>query len=159
MILDRLENACLYRRLGARIAAAFDYLCATDFRQLLDGRYELDGDRLFAMVQRYVTRPPSAAKWEAHRQYVDVQYVVEGVERIGYAPLVDGLPVVEAYDAAKDLAFFDAGGDLVTVRAGSFAIFTPQDLHAPGLAAESSGPAEVRKVVVKCRVDALESRL
>jgi YhcH/YjgK/YiaL family protein len=153
MILDRLDNASMYRSLGPRIAAALDYLRQTDFSQMADGRYELDGDRLVAMVQRYRTRPPAEAKWEAHRQYLDVQYLAAGAERIGYASLRPDLAVVQAYDEAKDVVFFDVAGSLFEVSAGSFAIFAPQDIHAPCLAAGAPPtPADVLKVVIKCRV-------
>jgi YhcH/YjgK/YiaL family protein len=153
MILDRLENAALYRPLGVRIALALDYLGRTDFSRTAEGRHELDGDRVFAIVQRYRPKPLAEARWEAHRQYVDVQYVAEGLERMGYAPLADGLPVERAYDSEKDVVFFDVEGDLFTLGAGSFAIFTPSDIHAPSLAADmSAATAEVCKVVVKCRV-------
>jgi YhcH/YjgK/YiaL family protein len=153
MILDRLENAALYRSLGTSIALALDYLGRTDFSQTPEGRYELDGDRVFAIVQRYRPKPAAEGRWEAHRQYLDVQYVAGGVERIGYAPLVDGLPVQRAYDSQKDVVFFDVQGDLFTVPAGGFVIFYPTDVHAPCLATEPSVAAvEVCKVVVKCRV-------
>ena len=153
MILDRLENAGLYRPLGKEIALALDYLCRTDFSQTPNGRYELDADRVFALVQRYRPKPLAEARWEAHRQYVDVQYVVQGFERIGYTPLVDGLPVQQAYDSQKDVVFYNAKGDFLTVSAGSFAIFTPHDVHAPGVASDlAEAASEVCKVVVKCRV-------
>jgi len=153
MILDRLENAAIYRSLGARIVLALDYLGRTDFAGMPNGRYELDGDRVFALVQRYRPKSPTEARWEAHRQYVDVQYVAEGVERMGYAPLGDGLPVPPGYDAEKDVIFFDVQGDLFTLRAGGFAIFHPSDVHSPGVATDpSAAAAEVCKVVVKCRV-------
>ncbi len=113
MILDRLENAALYRSLGAEIALALDYLGGTDFSQTPEGRYELDGDRVFALVQRYRPKPPAEARWEAHRQYVDVQYVAEGLERMGYAPLADGLPVQRVYDSQKDVVFFEVQGDFL----------------------------------------------
>jgi len=154
MILDRLQNASLYRGLGARIAAALDYLCAGDFTRLLPGRHELDGDRLFAIVQRYRTKPLVDAVWEAHRRYLDVQYVAEGIERMGYVPLDARLAIKQPYDAGKDVVLFDAWGDLFEVAAGSFAIFAPQDVHAPGLVAGPSAvPAEVLKVVIKCQVE------
>jgi biofilm protein TabA len=154
MILDRLENAAAYEGLAPRIAAALRYLQGTDFAALADGRYELDGDRLFAIVQRYQTKPSADAAWEAHRRYIDVQYVVEGAERIGYAALRDGLRAAKPYDAEKDVAFFDARGDLFELAVGSFAIFGPQDVHAPGLAAgRPEAPGGVLKVVVKCRKD------
>src|SRR5512136_2246735 len=62
MILDRLGNAAFYRPLGPRIAAALDWLRATDIAALADGRYELEGDRLAAIVQRYRTRPLPKAR-------------------------------------------------------------------------------------------------
>jgi YhcH/YjgK/YiaL family protein len=153
MILDRLENAALYRPLGARITLALDYLGRTDFSRIPEGRYELDGDRVYAVVQRYRPKPLAEARWEAHRQYIDVQFMAEGVERIGYAPLDEALPVERAYDSQKDVVFFVAQGDFLTVRAGDFAIFYPTDVHAPCLASQTPAPIDVCKVVVKCRVE------
>jgi len=153
MILDRLENASMYRALGTAIAAALDYLRQTDFSQVPDGRFELDGDRLVSIVQHYRTKPLAEAIWEAHRQYVDVQYLVQGAERIGYASLRDDVPAKEPYDASKDAVFYDVRGDFFELRAGEFAIFTPRDIHAPGLAVTpSEASAMIHKVVVKCRV-------
>jgi YhcH/YjgK/YiaL family protein len=153
MILDRLENAGFYRSLGPRIRLALDYLGRTDFAQVPEGRYELDGADLFAIVQRYATKPVEAARWEAHRNYTDVQYVVEGMERMGYTPLRNGLAEQQAYDPQTDSVFYQASGDLFNVTAGQFALFTPQDIHAPGLTGDAAGqPQPVCKVVMKCRV-------
>jgi len=153
MILDRLENASWYRALGPEIASALEYLQKTDFSQVPDGRHELDGDRLFAVVQRYRTKPLAEAAWESHQKYVDVQYLVQGAERIGYAGLCDDVPVLRPYHAEKDVVFYDAKGDFLEVREGSFAVFAPHDIHAPGLcSALGDAPATVQKVVVKCRV-------
>ncbi len=153
MILDRLENADMYRALSGEMALAFDYLRKTDFRKLAEGRQEIDGDRVYAVVLRYRPKPLADAMWEAHRRYIDVQYVAAGIERMGYTPLRGDLPVRQAYDAKKDLVFYDAAGELFEVRAGGFAVFAPHDVHAPGLATDSpQTAAEVFKVVVKCRV-------
>ena len=154
MNLDRLENAGFYHSLGPGLKRAFEYLARTDFVQVPDGRYPLDGDELFAIVQRYQPKPLAAAMWEAHRKYIDVQYVAEGIERMGYAPLDDRLPVRQDYDPQRDLVFYDAQGDLFEVPAGLFVIFTPQDVHAPSLASGQADPAQpVCKVVVKCPAD------
>jgi len=157
MILDRMANADRYRSLGRWIAEAFDYLQRTDFSSMADGRYELEGDHLAAIVQRYRTKPLSEALWEAHRRYIDIQYVVEGVERMGYAALDKSLCVRQPYSEAKDYVLFAAQGDLFHVPSGSFAVFGPQDIHAPGLAA---GPGEdsgkVLKVVLKVAVESDE---
>ena len=153
MILDRLENAAQYRPMGANIAAALDYLRRTDFSQMPVGRHEVDGDRVFAIVQRYRPKPLAQIAWEAHRQYIDVQYVAAGMERMGYVPLGDGLTVRQPYVAEKDAILFDADGQLFMVSAGQFAIFAPNDVHAPGLTTGTADDsAEVCKVVMKCRV-------
>jgi biofilm protein TabA len=153
MILDRLTNAEFYRPLGPRIASALDYLGRTPFWDTPDGRYELDAANVYAIVSRYQPKPPADAVWEAHRQYIDVQYVAEGVEQIGYAPLRDGLSVRTPYDEKKDSILYDAAGCFFDVPEGSFAIFTPGDVHAPGVAAGlNEAVSRVCKVVVKCRL-------
>jgi YhcH/YjgK/YiaL family protein len=153
MILDSLQNSAAYRTLSPEIALAFDYLCRTDFTTMPEGRYDLEGDRVYAIVQRYCPKPLAEAKWEAHRRYLDVQYLAEGVERMGYALLRDGFIIQKDYNVEKDVVFYKTEGDLLTLRAGSFAIFAPQDVHAPCLALDDSQPsAKVCKVVVKCRL-------
>jgi biofilm protein TabA len=154
MILDRLENADLYRGLGNNIAVALDYLRQTDFSKVPTRRHEIDGDRVFAIVQRYQPKPFSQMVWEAHRKYTDIQFVVAGAERMGYAPLSDKLSVRQDYSDEKDAILFDAKGQFFNVCAGDFAIFTPTDVHAPCLATDlPDAAAEVFKVVVKCRVE------
>jgi YhcH/YjgK/YiaL family protein len=153
MILDRLENAELYRPLGSKIALALDYLCRTDFSQVPNGRHQIDGDDVYVLVLRYRPKPLVEAMWEAHRQYVDVQYMAAGAERMGYAPLCNGMLVRTAYNPEQDGILYEAQGDFFEVRAGSFAIFTPHDVHAPGIASElADASAEVCKVVAKCRL-------
>lgn len=154
MILDQLHHALMYRCLSPRIAAALDYLRETDFSQVSEGRHELDGDRLVAIVQRYQSRPHSEIIWESHRRYIDVQYIVTGTEQMGYVGLRPNLPIKQPYDEAKDVVFYDTQGSLFLATPGTFAIFFPHDVHAPGLAAGSPPtPAEVFKVVMKCRVE------
>jgi YhcH/YjgK/YiaL family protein len=152
MILDRLENRALYRSFGRRLFEALEYLAVTDIRALQLGKQEIEGDRLFAVVQRYRPKTPAEARWEAHRKYIDVQYVASGAERIGYAPLREDTPLEEAYDAARDAVFYQAQGILLPVPAGSFAVFTPHDIHAPCLLPDScpGSGEEVLKVVMKC---------
>ena len=153
MILDRIENAAMYRPLGTNIARALDYLGRTDFADLAPGRYELDGDRVFALVSELELTAAAEAVWEAHRKYLDVQYVARGTERMGRASLRNDVRVTQPYDARTDAALYDVSGDLFTVGEGSFVIFTPQDIHAPGLLVEqAAAPQFVRKVVVKCRL-------
>lgn len=146
MILDQLGNASFYVNLHPRIGRALEVLSDRAFLGKAPGRYELEGEKLFAMIQEYPTKPVELGRWEAHRKYIDVQFVAAGVELIGYAPL-STLEVVEPYDGEKDVMFLKGSGSFLRVDAGMFAIFYPQDAHMPTLAVEGSGP--VRKIVVK----------
>ena len=150
MIIDRLSNSSPLFQLPARLARALEYLRATDMRSVPSGRHDLDGDWLFALVQEYTTRAPDQCVWEAHRRYIDVQFMAVGAERMGYAPL-SAMREREPYDAARDVMFFEPGTEFVTIREGMFAIFGPEDVHSPGHVAGT--PRLVRKVVVKAAVD------
>ena len=70
------------------------------------------------------------AEWEAHRRYADVQYILEGAERMGHALLHEGLAVKKPYDEHDDAALFDAHGSFFRVGTGEAAIFLPHDIHA-----------------------------
>jgi biofilm protein TabA len=146
VIIDTLDNIAGNGLLTGRLAQAVDFLRTADVARLPTGKHEIDGARLFALVAEYVTRPLRECKWEAHQTYTDVQYIVRGVERMGYVP-IETARVRTPYDPARDVAFFEPGGDFVTVRAGMVAVFGPRDVHAPGV--EADGAAPVRKVVIK----------
>jgi biofilm protein TabA len=150
MILDHLARADRYRGGHAGIATAFDYLRTVDFSKLVDGRNAIDGDWLFAMLNRYRTKPHAEAVWESHRKYIDVQYLVSGSEWMGYVPLDRAPMVAMPYDAPRDVAFYAAGTDGFLMTAGQFAVFFPEDIHAPGLMGGKA--VDVVKVVVKVAV-------
>jgi YhcH/YjgK/YiaL family protein len=149
MIIDGIKNAALYQGLNAGIRTALDYLAKTDFSAMAPGRYDIDGSNVYALVQQYETKPREKGLWEAHRRYIDVQFVAAGIEVMGYAPL-GNCNVTQEYSSEKDCAFFSGNGDYVTARAGTFVIFFPEDVHMPCLV--SDGPVTVRKVVVKVAV-------
>ena len=149
MIIDTLKNAGLYRGLGERVAAGLDFLVSQDLASLPPGKIELRGNDLYALVQTYDSRPIELAKWEAHRKYIDIQLIVSGVERLGYAS-VDTLTVTEPYDEEKDYMLLDGPGQYARAEPGTFLIFYPHDAHSPGVAIDS--PSKVKKVVVKVRV-------
>ncbi len=149
MIVDLIGNRGWYQGLGADIACALDYISATEFSSMPDGRYEVRGDDIYATVQRYQTKPIEQGLWEAHRRYVDVQFIAAGTERIGYAPL-HNLAILSPYDAAKDILFLGGSGEYINARAGTFLVLYPQDAHMPCLSSGAAGP--VVKVVVKVAV-------
>ena len=128
------------------MALALDYLQKTDFSRVKPGRYELDGDRVYALVQHRETRPRKGSLWEAHRRYIDIQHVFDGLELMGYANIA-ALKVAEEYDESKEAVMLRGKGDFVTVPAGTFVIFFPEDAHMPSVALKAS--ASVKKVVVK----------
>ena len=150
MIVDSLDNADLYRNIHPLLGRAFDFLRGTDLSELDCGRHPLDGDRLFALVQEYETKPAEQGEWEAHRKYWDLQYIAVGVERMGYVN-IRSMAVKSPYNDAKDIEFFNGQGQLVTVGMGMFTIFGPQDVHAPGLALDC--PVAIRKILMKVSVN------
>ena len=151
MIVDVLANAERYHSLHPRLAAAFDYLAAFD-PATPDGKYPIDGDAVYAQVQSYATKPAAEKKWESHRRYLDVQYLVSGRERMTVAPL-GALAGATSYNDTKDVINYTGptgAASSLYVEGGQFAIFFPQDGHQPGVEADTSaGNEAVRKVVVK----------
>lgn len=149
MILDTLDAASRYAGLHPRFQAAFDFLRSTDLASLADGRHELDGAALYANVDRVPGRGREAAKLEAHRRYIDIQYMVSGAEEIGWLPLGCCESVDLPYDADRDVGLFaDAPSAWVAVPPGHFVIYWPDDAHAP-----LAGTGDLVKVVVKVAVD------
>jgi YhcH/YjgK/YiaL family protein len=149
MIADRLVNAHRYSNLGPRIARAFEFLEQTDLDAAADGRHDIEGADLFALVQHYTSKTEAEGAWEAHRTYADLQFVVAGEERIGYGPIerFEG----RGHNSEKDLEFFTGQGDILTLEAGGFVLLWPGEVHMPQLAV--TAPAPVKKIVVKIRVD------
>lgn len=145
MIIDGISNASLYYVLGSGIEAALRYLEVTDFSKIEPEKHDIGGG-CFAIVQDYQTAPREEKRWEAHRDYIDVQYVASGAELMGYAG-IEALRVVEDYDDSKDATFLAGDGSFVTARAGTFVLLFPHDAHMPGIAID--GPKAVRKVVMK----------
>lgn len=148
MIIDHLKNASQYVGTDKRLAAALRYLQDTDLASVPPGRYEIDGSDVFALVQEYDSKLKEKGYWEAHRQYIDVQYVAKGAELMGYAHLDRLRP--GAYDATRDFLPLEGEGDFFEVREGTFVILSSQDAHMPGIALTL--PQPVKKVVVKVRV-------
>jgi YhcH/YjgK/YiaL family protein len=151
MILDHLDNAERYFPMHAGFRAAFDFLRKTDFSGLSAGRHEVDGERLFLVMNRTQGRGREASKLEAHRRYIDIQYTLTGPEEIGWRPTPTCVEVDTPFHEENDYAFYtDPSEAWFTVDAGRFAIFYPEDAHAP--LAAPPGRALV-KAVMKVAVD------
>lgn len=147
MILDTLGNAAKYAGLKVGISEAFGFLDQPGLAELPDGKYEIAGDRVYAIIAREDGRKAEDGELEGHRKYIDIQYVISGDESMGWKNR-EGLVNSVEYDKEKDLEFFEgAPGSIMRVPPGSFAVFLPTDAHLPLIGA---GP--IHKVVVKVAV-------
>jgi YhcH/YjgK/YiaL family protein len=150
MIIDKIENAHLYKELSKRIEKAFEYIKATDLKKINPGKYEIDGENIFALISEYKTKSEQEGKLEAHRKYIDVQYVISGEEKMGYVPL-NGQQILEPYKEENDIIFFTGDKSFTKVSSGMFAIFFPEDVHMPGITTKES--LSVKKLVIKVRTN------
>ena len=153
MILDQLSASAAYESLHPLVPQAFAYLCSFAVKTA-DGKYELQGQDLVAIVQRYQTAPSVDKLWEAHQIYGDIQVVYQGLEYCGHNDQAT-LVVTKPYIAEKDVEKYAAPSGpfaLLTLGRGNFAVFHPQDGHQPGVQVDA--PAEILKVVIKFRLKA-----
>lgn len=151
MLLDQLSASSAYESLHPLFPKAFAYLRAFDVKTE-DGKYELQGQDLVAIVQRYRTAPSAEKLWEAHQVCGDIQVVYQGLEYCGHADQKT-LTVTKPYLAEKDVEKYAAPttpSALLTLGRGNFAVFHPQDGHQPGV--QIDAPAEILKVVIKFRL-------
>lgn len=149
MIFDKIENAHLYAKTHAGINKALNYLKNTNFLELANGKHEIEGDAIFAIVNEYETKTLGEILLESHLKYIDVQYIAQGVEQIGFTTFNNQKPI-KLYDSADDYMLFKEPYNLITLNKGMFAIFYPDDIHIPGLMADTI--SKVKKVVVKVKV-------
>lgn len=148
MILDTLANAARYTGFKAGISEGFGFLDQPGVANLEPGRYEISGDRVFAIVEKNEGRKIADGKLEAHRNYLDIQYIIRGDESMGWSPLAD-LIGSEGYDEKRDLEFFtDEAQSIVKVPQGSFTVFLPTDAHLPGI-----GTGPIHKIVIKVAIN------
>lgn len=156
MVFDRLENAKQYYGLGAGIETVLRYFEQfSDDGKDLPEKVSLDGEKVFLIGLNYIGGEEDGSELEAHREYVDVMYVVEGEEKFYHKPFVDVERITTAYDAEDDctMAAIDPDSAAVHFPAGHIAIFFPQDAH---LAAQFwQAPCRVRKWIAKVRLDTL----
>lgn len=148
MIIDKIENAQLYYGLSEGIKQGLQYLEENDLSKVENGNYEIDGENLFVSVQDYQSKLESEGKFEAHKKYTDIQFIIKGHERLGYGNISDFAPL-SVYDEEKDIEFLVGEGDFAHAKEGYFLIFMPQDAHMPCISFENS--EYVKKAVVKVK--------
>ncbi len=149
MIKDTLLNAEVYYGLSEGIEKGLEWLLVTDFGSIPDGRYVIDGNKVYANVQSYETKLD--ALYEAHRDYIDIQYMISGVEKIGVVNY-EKCEVVEEYDKENDIEFLKPkrAEEFLLLQKEGILILYPHDAHKPSIAIEN--PQQVRKAVVKVHI-------
>ena len=149
MIIDVLDNADRYLGFNKGFRRAFSFLMRDDLLKLEPGKYKVDSDRVYAIVEDAQGRNKNDAQLEAHEKYIDIQLVVDGTDKMGWKLKSSCTDVSVPYDEKKDIRFFKDEPDAwLPVSAGTFAIFLPDDAHMPLI---SEG--RLRKVIMKVAVD------
>jgi biofilm protein TabA len=141
MVLDTLEHSKKYASLHPAFARAFEFLNGPECPGLVAGaaleeaghrRHAIDGDLLYLSLDRTEGRGRDGARLEVHRRYIDIQLTIDGDEEIGWRPLAACATPDGQYDSARDVGFFtDRPESWLSLPAGYFAIFFPDDAHAP----------------------------
>jgi biofilm protein TabA len=150
MIIDSMENADKYYALNPFFEKAFDYIRNADLEGIAAGKYDIDGDYVRAIISAKpgMSAAESILKFECHNKHIDIQYCINGKETIGWKPRASCLAPKGDYNADKDVLLFnDVPDTYFSLTNGQFAIFYPEDVHAPMI-----GEEEIRKLVIKVRI-------
>ena len=150
MIFDNMKNCALYYGANKNFEKAFDFIKYAVSENLPVGKYELDSTQVYASVQEYETKLPENGKFEGHRNYIDIQYVVSGAEAIDVMDVGKAVAKTE-YDPVKDFQLYENSENCnkCAIEAGEYGIFFPHDIHKPGMAYGEIAP--VKKIVVKVK--------
>ncbi|MFW2488910.1 YhcH/YjgK/YiaL family protein [Clostridium chromiireducens] len=148
MICENININRNYSSINKNFEKAFEYLRGQNLKELAVGKYEIEGEKIFAMIQEYTTEREEQKNWESHEKYIDIQLIVDGQEVMGFAP-VSCLEIKEDFRMDKDLIFYNetTNGANIKFKSGDYAIFFPEDGHKPGCALNEC--SKVKKVVVK----------
>ena len=150
--INKREFAVAYFKNKERWEKAFKFLKNSDLMKLEPKRYDIDGDNLYATISEYNTKNEETTKFEAHRKYIDIQYIIKGKEIMNLTPRALVKDVVTPYDSAKDIEFMNVEKMVNhTATPAIFFIFFPTDAHRPGIKDGVNAP--VRKIVIKVKVD------
>jgi len=148
MIIDTLANAEKYIHLHPLFAKAFEFINQQNLKEIVIGKYPIDGVNLHASVSEKQGTGKPEAKFEAHNHCIDIQLCISGTETIGWKPRQDCVDIATPYNPEKDVTFFnDKPGTYFELHDMQFAIFYPEDVHAPMI-----GEEVIKKMVVKVKL-------
>jgi len=149
MILDSLKSAPNYYNLNPRFKEAFDFIEKNDLKGMDPGKYFLDGEKLYITIADFDGKPAEAAKLEAHKKYIDIQLVLSGQETMGWSTIENCKNEIDPYNSEKDIIFYtEKPSTYLIVNPEEFAIYFPEDGHAPGIS-----HSRIKKAIVKVLVE------
>lgn len=154
MIRAMLKDAERYYILGEGVRKAIEYIRGNDLLALPPGRYPIDGERIFALIQEPETQPQKTAAFENHLKHADLQMTLRGTEYVGYCP-TEKLTPKGAYNEETDVQLYEGTSDVLMhcATGKSFSLFFPEDGHQPYVTLGE--PEKIKKVVIRIRLDML----
>lgn len=147
MIIDDIKNFSQYSNLNEKFNIVEKFLQENNLEEMKVGSYEIQGRDIYVNIDEYTTKKTSVP--EAHRNYIDIQMVLCGHEKIGYASIADGKTEIE-YDENRDIEFLSADCEFFKADSSRFFIFYPQDLHQPCI--EDGESSQIKKAVFKVKI-------
>jgi biofilm protein TabA len=149
MIIDTVKNASKYFSAHPLLANAFQYIQQTDLLNAEAGKSDIsEGVKAIISNGPGKTKEASLAKFECHNKNIDIQLCISGNETIGWKPREKCVSPNGEYNEEKDVLFFnDTPDTFFQLTDGQFAIFFPEDVHAPMI-----GDAEIKKLVIKVKI-------
>lgn len=152
MIFDNIKNCKMYYGVNSKFEKAFEFIQKAVDEKLETGKYEIDGKEIYASVQNYDSKLKENAKFEGHKNYIDIQYIIDGRELMGCLE-ISKADTKSEYNPEKDVTFYNESeiASYCVAEQGDFCIFYPHDIHCPGVAFDNS-PTNVKKIVVKVHI-------
>jgi biofilm protein TabA len=149
MIIDTLQNASKYFSLHPQFAKAFEYINATNLQNQEDDKVEIaEGLKAIFSNAPGKTAETSLLKFECHNSNIDIQLCINGTETIGWKPREKCVTHNGEFNIEKDVQFFSDAPDMFfQLTNGQFAIFFPEDVHAPMI-----GEGNIKKLVIKVKI-------
>ena len=148
MNLSELQNKNRYINLHPLFGKAFAFLEKENLSQLPEGKLEIDGDDLFAIISKPGTSAEEIPKLEAHKKYIDIHYIIAGTELFGWKDLNDCKGVEGEFDFEKDYVLYnDQDFTNLLLNRNAFVVVYPEDAHSPGIKTE-----QLHKVVLKIKL-------
>jgi len=149
MIVDTIQNAPKYFSVHPLFAKAFEFIQQTDLANAPDGKLDIaEGLKAIFSNKKGMTAEASVAKFECHDKHIDIQLCIRGVETIGWKPREKCVRENGGYNVEKDVQLYNEQPDMYfQLTNGQFAIFFPEDVHAPMI-----GEGAIKKLVIKIKI-------